>query len=116
MEGGLREITIELHKRDANLRKEAIEKYGYACCVCGFNFKECYGDVGANFIEVHHLEPLSMKKKDQINTVNDVCVVCANCHRVLHKNGATPMKIDELRQIVKSMKEKKKDLLDKIAA
>jgi hypothetical protein len=42
-EGGVREITIELQRRNPNLRKQAIAIYGESCRVCRFNFGDFYG-------------------------------------------------------------------------
>ena len=92
-EGGVDEIYGEykVQKRNPKLREEAIRQYGYYCYVCGFNFEDVYGDFGTGYIEVHHLELLSAIKSERTLTVKDVAVVCANCHRVLHRNGSRPI-------------------------
>jgi len=99
-EGGVQEITVELRKRNPRLRVEAIAEYGYSCQVCGFNFEDFYGDIGAQYIEVHHLRPLSERRVQHTTTTEDVRVVCANCHRVLHRNGRKPISLDKLRKTV----------------
>jgi len=99
-EGGFQEIILEIQKRDSRLRAQAIERYGYSCYICGFNFSKVYGEFGDGYIEVHHLIPLSNAKGERINTTDDVCVVCANCHRVLHRNGKEPIPLDVLKNIV----------------
>ena len=40
-----------------------------------------------HYIETHHKVPLSELKEDQIaeTFVDDLALVCANCHRMLHK-------------------------------
>jgi hypothetical protein len=58
-EGGVREMTVELQNRNPQLRAQAIAVYGETCRVCGFNFEEFYRELGAGYIEVHHLKPLS---------------------------------------------------------
>lgn len=100
IEGGVQEIIVEMQKRDNRLRAQAIERYGYNCYICGFNFEKVYGELGIGYIEVHHLIPLSDIKDERVNTIEDVCVVCANCHRVLHHNGKEPIPVDELRKNV----------------
>lgn len=100
-EGGIQEIILEIQKRDSRLRAQAIEHYGYDCYVCGQNFEKIYGELGAGYIEVHHLPPLSSAKEERVITVEDVRVVCANCHRVLHHNGKDAIPVDELRKIVR---------------
>jgi len=107
-EGGVDEVSAEIkrQKRDPKLREEAIRTYGYNCVICNFNFEDAYGDLGAGYVEVHHLELLSANKNERTLTVNDVTVVCANCHRVLHRNGKQPMSIEELKRVYKERKEK----------
>jgi len=105
-EGGISEITIELHKRDPNLRKQAIDKYGYSCYVCNSDLQKLYGDLELNCFEVHHLEPISKQMRDRVYTVEDVRVVCANCHRILHKNGAEPIDVEVLKQTIEKQRKK----------
>lgn len=106
-EGGLREITKELHIRNPQLKTYTLAKYGYACVVCGFNFEEFYGDLGAGYIEVHHLLPISARKDDSITSIKDVTVVCANCHRVLHRTGKHPISLSKLRKAILRQKKKR---------
>lgn len=100
-EGGPREIAIELQQRDRRLRAQAIAVYGDTCRVCNFNFGEYYGELGGGYVEVHHLKPLSARKRKREVTIQDVDVVCANCHRVLHRNGKKPISLDQLRSALK---------------
>jgi predicted HNH restriction endonuclease len=93
-----------LQKRNTNLRKQAIAVYGEGCRACGFNFGDFYGELGAGYIEVHHLKPLSRRKAERKTTIEDVDVVCANRHRVLHRNGRKPLSLDELRKSIRRRK------------
>jgi 5-methylcytosine-specific restriction protein A len=107
IEGGVQEIIVEMQKRDNKLRSQAIKRYGYNCYVCGLNFEEVYGELGVGYIEVHHLIPLSNTKEEHIATVEDVCAVCANCHRILHHNGKEPIPVDQLKKIVEERRSSK---------
>ncbi len=100
-EGAIQEVTLELRKRNHLLRKQAIARYGYRCQVCDFSFEEFYGELGKGYIEVHHLNPLSDRENEEITSIEDVAVVCANCHRILHRNGKNPIPLEHLREIVK---------------
>jgi hypothetical protein len=55
------------------------------CEVCGFSFEQCYGEAGAGFAEVHHLTPLHDTDGIRRTTLEDLAIVCANCHRMLHR-------------------------------
>ena len=59
IEGKLRSGLVNKHERNPYLRATAIEIHGTRCQVCNFSFSEIYGVLGNNFIEVHHLCPLS---------------------------------------------------------
>ena len=59
-----------------------------ACQVCEFDFASHYGQVGKDFIEVHHLVPIgSLKEGTQVayDVASDFAVLCANCHRMIHR-------------------------------
>jgi len=100
-EGGIQEVTLELRKRNPLLKKQAIARYGYRCQICGFSFEEFYGELGKGYIEIHHLIPLSDRENEAITRIEDVAVVCANCHRILHRSGKNPIPLEFLREIVK---------------
>ncbi len=106
LEGGTRQVTTELQCRNPQLRAQALAMYGESCRVCGFNFADVYQELGAGYIEVHHLRPLSEKKSKRKVTVEDVDVVCANCHRVLHRNGRKPISLNKLRDAIKRRRSK----------
>jgi HNH endonuclease len=103
-EGGTREIAMEIQRRNPQLKRTAIRQYGTKCQVCQFDFGVAYGPLGEGFIELHHLKPLSISHGDVITTLSDVALVCSNCHRMLHRSGARPISVDELRQIIKKLR------------
>lgn len=66
------------------------------CEVCGFDYEERYGPLGEDFIECHHATPLA-DGEDRETTRDDLVLLCANCHRMIH--GTSPMfSPDELRK------------------
>jgi 5-methylcytosine-specific restriction protein A len=67
-----------------------------ACEVCSFDFKQHYGDLGEGFIECHHTQPLSFSTAGEKTRLTDLALVCANCHRMLHR-GSKWLSITELR-------------------
>ncbi len=88
-------VLFQLHRtreRNSSLvrRKKAqvLKEVGYLSCeVCGFNFSDFYGSVGEGFIECHHIVPLSQLRPGQRTKLSDLGLVCANCHRMLHRGG-----------------------------
>jgi 5-methylcytosine-specific restriction protein A len=56
-----------------------------ACEVFGFDFLSIYGEMGWGFSECHHIVPLSEVAHQRKTRLTDLAIVCANCHRMLHR-------------------------------
>jgi len=67
--------------------KRIKKKLGYICQGCEFDFQKVYGELGKHYIEAHHLIPISELKKGESRkiTEKDFAVLCANCHRMIHR-------------------------------
>ena len=98
-----------LHARiERNPRAAALVKrhHGVRCQACDLNFVERYGPVGEGYIEVHHLRPLGTLSEDDAITysvASDFAVLCANCHRMIHRQ-ADPSDLNVLRAILRNPK------------
>lgn len=96
-EGARTRVWVNRFERDPRARQLCIDKFGYACLVCGFDFRKTYGDIGTEFIHVHHLIPLHKGgKRYRVNPQKDLRPVCPNCHAMLHK-GNPLFSIEELK-------------------
>lgn len=84
--------------RNAKLRDAAKKHWGLKCCCCGFDFAEFYGSFAAGSAIVHHLELFTNGQRRQ-STVDDVRVVCPNCHYVIHLTDP-PMDVDHLKRLI----------------
>lgn len=105
IEGNVKYYYGKRYERDSKNRKLAIKKHGLNCYACGFNFEEVYGERGKDFIEVHHLKPLSaLEEAIKINPETDLVPLCANCHRMVHRRKDDILSIEELKEIVNEMK------------
>ena len=82
-EGGVRKTFSTTYERDPRLRREALKIHGYSCLACGFNFEDHYGQVGKDFIEVHHMIPLAEGERE--SDPNNLIPLCSNCHRMIHR-------------------------------
>lgn len=98
------ELVLRVHKcreRDGTVPRKKKEAVLAAtgrldCEVCGFDFSEHYGELGTGFAECHHRRPLSELTASRRTTQKDLAIVCANCHRMLHR--AKPwLTVEELR-------------------
>jgi 5-methylcytosine-specific restriction protein A len=73
-----------------------LKHHGFNCVVCGFNFQSRYGEIGKEFIHVHHLKPLALTDGAyELDPVADLRPVCPNCHAMLHRDE-TMLSIEEL--------------------
>ena len=100
-EGEKKDRLSSYYERNPKLRSATIKEQGLTCKICGFNFEDFYGDVGIGFIEVHHLTPISILNPDQkLCPVNDMVVVCANCHRMFHRNKNETLTIEQVKCLI----------------
>ena len=97
---------MNVYERSAAARRACLDHYDtVACQVCGFSFEESYGEIGAGFIHVHHVKPLS-KVGDQyeLDPARDLVPVCPNCHAMIHRSNP-PYSIEQVKQMLKESKE-----------
>lgn len=55
------------------------------CEACGFDFTLTYGERGRYFIEGHHKKLVSELMKEEKTRVEDIALLCSNCHRMIHR-------------------------------
>lgn len=65
--------------------KRLLTDHKLCCEVCSFSFTDKYGDIGEGYIEAHHLFPISELKEETVTKLDDIALVCSNCHRMLHR-------------------------------
>lgn len=76
-------------ERDRRIVDEAkkvfLKKHQRLFCEgCGFDFKKRYGAAGEGLIEVHHTKPVHTLQPGELTRIQDLALLCANCHRVVH--------------------------------
>ncbi|EOO79499.1 hypothetical protein IC7_00571 [Bacillus cereus BAG1O-1] len=104
-DGAVKGYYGKRYERNPENRKKAIEIHGLSCVACGFNFEEVYGDRGKDFIEVHHVKPLSTVSGEvTIDPKEDLVPVCSNCHRMIHRRKDNVLTVEELRFLVNHRK------------
>ena len=102
-EGAKKTITVNKYERSSKARENAIYFHGLTCTICNLNFQDKYGEIGKDFIHIHHITPIhEIGENYKINYKNDLVPVCPNCHSMLHRkiNGIEPS-IAELRSMIK---------------
>ena len=104
---GLRTERLVAHfERNPRLRAAAVAIHGTTCKACGFNFKATYGQHGHEYIEVHHLVPVSsLTQPSAVNPRSDMTVLCSNCHRMVHRSRESPLSLQQLIGLVQAQRE-----------
>lgn len=78
-------------ERNHSLIRKAKEKFKQEhegkvyCEVCGFDFYLNYGKLGEDFIEAHHTKAVSEMQENEKTRIEDIAMVCSNCHSMLHR-------------------------------
>lgn len=94
-----------LKERNHALKTEAIKRFKsnnnnqVYCEICGFSFSEKYGDIGKDFIEIHHTKPISEMKENERTKIEDISLLCSNCHSMIHRKRPW-LKKEELKKLL----------------
>jgi 5-methylcytosine-specific restriction protein A len=102
-EGAKRNITVNKYERSSKARENCIKIHGTNCKICSKKLSDIYGEIGKDFIHIHHLVPIhEIGINYKINFRTDLIPVCPNCHAMLHRkyNGFEPT-IEELKRMIK---------------
>ncbi len=92
-----RERSVKLVKKK---KQQVLKKTGkLECEVCGFDYEKVYGKHGNGFAECHHTKPVSEIEDDVKTKLSDLAIVCANCHRMIHKSKPW-LSLNEVRKML----------------
>lgn len=81
-------LTSSHRRRDRRLRRRLLDKcsdQGLICQVCDFSPPPLARDLMESFFEAHHLVPLSHATGETSTRVRDMALLCAGCHRFIHR-------------------------------
>lgn len=102
-------VRLKQHlQRERNIKlieaakKRFIKKNGTLYCeICGFSFSDTYGELGKDFIEAHHTKPVSEMHEGETTKIEDVVMVCSNCHSMIHRKKPW-LSTNQLKDILKN--------------
>lgn len=99
---GKAELRIHLRRERsvALIRSFKATLTDYRCRVCRFDFERAYGEHGHRYIEAHHSIPVARLREGATTRLTDLIALCANCHRMVHRNGLMDWR--DLRAVVDS--------------
>lgn len=103
-EGRLVERKHKARERNSQVISLAKDKFRIKhgrlfCQACGFDFEQVYGDIGKDFIEGHHTIAVKDMKPDHKTKVEDIAMLCSNCHRMVHKRRPW-LTINEMNRLI----------------
>ena len=91
-------LHLERERNQTVVRKKKAQAASRDCEVCRFSFGRDYGTHAADYCEVHHLLPLSEIEHATETRMEDLAILCSNCHRVVHLKNP-PYTLDQVRDM-----------------
>ncbi|PAP74170.1 HNH endonuclease [Rubrivirga marina] len=97
--------TRERNAGAVRRKKRAMAEQGRLTCeTCGFDFSATYGELGDGFIECHHTVPVSsLRPGGGATRLRDLALLCANCHRMIHRSRPM-MAVADLRTLIEAIR------------
>lgn len=102
VERALEGIVTESRSKSRNpaLRRAALERAKNVCECCGNDFSRLASGKGTKCLVVHHKKQLKDTDQPRESDLNDLAVVCANCHMMIHSNSQKALKVSALRKLL----------------
>lgn len=99
-EGETYKTEVQFRKRNRALIEAKKANSDGNCEVCGFNYRNFYKGFKKDHLVAHHLIPLSKRNSSGVTTMDDIALVCPNCHTELHTEDP-PISVNELKKKLK---------------
>jgi len=101
-EGDSVEYRSYRRKRDQKLKRAAFRAANGVCSVCDVDYSKILKGAGVRVLQVHHKQQLGQMDTPRLNSLDDLAVVCANCHALLHVNPKRALKVEALKSMLDS--------------
>jgi predicted HNH restriction endonuclease len=99
-EGVLTEVHLFRRTRSRRLRQAALVASRGMCATCGVDFSQVLGGRGKRVLQAHHRKQLADTDKPGLNTVDDIAILCANCHLLVHYDRQEALDVDDLKAML----------------
>lgn len=100
IEGMRYEMVTMTSRRSRRLRDKAFRNANGICAVCDRDYSKLLDARGVRVLQVHHKRMLSKSEAETRTTLNDLAVVCANCHLLLHLDPRKPLAVSQLKNML----------------
>lgn len=89
LEGDIKHKAHRHRERHPKLRKDLLNKRrlqaNVACDICGYDGRGLPEEIIESAFEAHHVKPLQESDGQQSTKLSDMSLLCATCHRLLHR-------------------------------
>ncbi|HEX7422735.1 MAG TPA: hypothetical protein VF311_02455, partial [Terriglobales bacterium] len=102
LEGLGREAHSMRKSRNRGLRDAAIRDSRGVCKGCGTNYSKVLDGRAACVLEVHHRRQLALNTVPIVTRLQDLAVVCANCHAFIHADSQRALAVRNVRSLLPS--------------
>jgi len=107
--GTAKSSTVTKHNRDAKTARRALKNANYKCEFNEEHQTFTSGSTQKNYVEAHHLVPVSLTNTDnfkfKLDVKENLIALCPNCHRAIHY-GDTATKMELLNKFFNERHEK----------
>lgn len=90
---------LQRERNQPLIRRKKRQSVSLNCEVCDFSFGRAYGFHASQYCEVHHILPLAEAEQMVTTRLQDLAILCANCHRVVHLRDP-PYSLEEVRSML----------------
>ena len=97
LEGVVKDARLLRGGRNRRLRDAAMTRARGVCRVCRVDYSRTLSGEGVRVLQVHHLQQIGGGSGPRTTRLQDLVVVCANCHVLLHMDRERPLTPSELR-------------------
>jgi|SRR5579864_3787936 len=96
-------VTRERNRELVSRAKErAKQKHGRLYCeACDFDFEAVYGPAGHDYIQCHHTKPVCDLEPGDTTCIDDIALLCANCHCIVHRRRPW-LRLEDLRSLLQT--------------
>ena len=100
-EGLTREVRAFARGRNARLRDAALKHARGICAACSTDFSQLLGGNGVHVLQVHHRKQLALSNVPRVTHLDDLAVLCANCHALIHIDRKRALSVEKLRAVLR---------------
>lgn len=100
LEGDKYKAEVTFRKRNRALIEAKKSNSDGNCEVCGFNFTKFYRGFSKYCLVAHHLNPIGNRETGSQTSIDDIALLCPNCHIAVHTEDP-PMKLEKLKKRIK---------------